>query len=63
MDLMAADVTEVPAEIHPGDRAELFGPSMPLEEVAAAAGTISYELLTGLSRRAERRYIEGRGRL
>ena len=59
MDLMAVDVTDVPAEVRVGDGAELFGPNMPIEEVAAAAATIPYELLTGLSRRAERRYIGG----
>ena len=61
MDLMAVDVTDVPAEVRVGDSAELFGPNMPIEEVAAAAGTISYELLTGLSRRAERIYLGGAG--
>jgi alanine racemase len=58
MDLMAADVTDIPARIRPGDSAELFGPNIPVEEVAAAAGTISYELLTHLGRRAERVYIQ-----
>ena len=60
MDLMAADVTGIPKRIQPGDSAELFGPNISIEEVAAAAGTISYELLTHLGRRAERRYIGGR---
>jgi alanine racemase len=58
MDLMAADVTEIRGTAE-GDWAELFGPSMPIDEVAAAAGTIGYELLTGLSRRAERVYNRG----
>jgi alanine racemase len=60
MDLMAADVTEISTTIRAGDSAELFGPNISVEEVAAAAGTISYELLTALSRRAARRYIGGR---
>jgi alanine racemase len=59
MDLMAADVTEISITIRPGDSAELFGPNISGEEVAAAAGTLSYELLTTLSRRAARRYIGG----
>jgi alanine racemase len=58
MDLMAVDVTEIRGTAE-GDWAELFGPSMPIDEVAAAAGTIGYELLTGLSRRAARRYDGG----
>ncbi len=55
---MAADVTGIPKRIQPGDSAELFGPNISIEEVAAAAGTISYELLTHLSRRAARVYIQ-----
>ncbi|HWT30502.1 MAG TPA: alanine racemase [Propylenella sp.] len=61
MDLMAIDVTNIAARIRPGDSAELFGPNIPVEEVAAAAGTISYELLTHLGRRAERFYINAPG--
>jgi alanine racemase len=56
MDLIAIDVTDVPA-VRPGDYAELFGPRVPIDEVAGHAGTIGYELLTGLSRRAERVYV------
>jgi alanine racemase len=60
MDLIAADVTGIPADaVRRGGWAELFGPNIPIDEVAAHAGTIPYELLTGLSRRAERRYAEG----
>jgi alanine racemase len=53
MDLLAVDVTD--AHCGRGDFVELFGPNIPLDEAAAHAGTIGYELLTGLSRRAERR--------
>ena len=56
MDLIAVDVTDA-SRAETGDWVELFGPNMPLAEVAAAAGTIPYELLTGLSRRASRRYL------
>jgi alanine racemase len=60
MDLIAADVSDIPAgQVSRGDWAELFGPNVPIDEVAAHAGTIAYELLTGLSPRAERRYVEG----
>ena len=54
MDLVAVDVTD--ARCRRGDWIELFGPNVPLDQAAAAAGTIGYELLTGLSRRAERCY-------
>ncbi|WMS41265.1 alanine racemase [Acuticoccus sp. MNP-M23] len=52
MDLIAVDVTGLGARR--GDFIELLGPDVPLETVARHAGTIGYELLTGLSRRAER---------
>jgi alanine racemase len=54
MDLITLDVTGLDAGV--GDMAELFGPALPLDEAAAAWGTISYELLTGLSRRIPRVY-------
>jgi len=56
MDLMAVDVTDIP-DAREGDWAELFGPHVPVDEVAAHAGTIGYELLTQLGRRYARRYV------
>jgi alanine racemase len=56
MDLIAIDVTGIGA-VTEGDWVELFGPSLPIDEVAHAADTIGYELLTQLSRRAERCYL------
>ncbi len=59
MDLTIFDVTDVPPNaISAGDYIELFGANMPIDEVARAAGTIGYELLTGLGLRYERRYID-----
>lgn len=52
MDLIAVDVTDAPCAR--GDHIELIGPNVALDTVASHAGTIGYELLTGLSRRAER---------
>ena len=57
MDLITVDVTGL--EVAVGDDAELFGPSLPVDEAAAQWGTISYELLTGLSRRVPRVYEGG----
>lgn len=58
MDLTIFDITDVPEKlVRTGDYIELFGPNMPLDEVARAAGTIGYELLTSLGLRHERRYI------
>ena len=45
------------AEVKAGDRVILFGPGGPTaEELAASIGTISYELLTSVSPRVQRRY-------
>jgi alanine racemase len=50
MDMIAVDVTELPP-VAVGERAELWGRGLPVEEVARAAGTIPYELLCGVSQR------------
>lgn len=60
MDLIAVDVTEI-EDAAEGDWVELFGPNMPLDDVARAGDTIGYELLTQLSRRAGRRYRDAAG--
>jgi alanine racemase len=50
MDMIAVDVTDID-EAQVGDAALLWGPELPVEEIAAHAGTISYELLCGVSQR------------
>ena len=50
MDMLTIDVTEVP-EVSIGDRVELWGPAVPIERVAWAAGTIGYELACRVGRR------------
>ncbi len=58
MDLTIFDVTDAPANaIRAGDYIELFGPNVPVDETARAAGTIGYEMLTGLGLRYERQYL------
>jgi alanine racemase len=58
MDLTIFDVTDVPTNaIRAGDYIELFGPNVPVDDVARAAGTIGYEMLTGLGLRYERQYL------
>ncbi len=55
MDLMALDVTDLPVSaVRRGQMVTLIGDGLPLDEVAAQAGTISYELLTNLGRRFHR---------
>lgn len=54
MDMTMVDVGDAPVRM--GDVATVFGGRVSLDEQARAAGTISYELLTSLGRRVERRY-------
>jgi alanine racemase len=53
MDLIAVDATGCD-EARPGALVQLLGDKILLDEAAAAAGTISYEILTRLSPRARR---------
>ena len=65
MDMMAVDVTELPAaSVSRGTRAEILGRNILIDEAAAWAGTISYELLTRLGSRYARLYtgLESDGR-
>ena len=57
MDLIVLDVTEAPEPVRPGDIAEFFGPNLPIHKAAQDCRTISYELLTGLGGRVDRRYL------
>jgi alanine racemase len=58
MDLTMLDVTDIdPAKCRPGDLVELIGPHIGVDEVAARAGTIAHEILTGLGGRYHRRYV------
>ena len=50
MDMLSVDLTEVP-QARIGSPVTLWGKGLPVEEVAAAAGTVSYESLCALSRR------------
>ena len=56
MDFTMVDIGEL--EVPPGTVATVFGGMVSLDAQAAAAGRISYELLTGLGPRVERRYGE-----
>ena len=60
MDMTMADVSKVPG-VKTGDVATIFGRDgnafLPVEEQAALAGTISYELLCAVGERVQRIYI------
>ncbi len=64
MDMTLVDVSAVP-EAALGDEAVLIGrqgdEAITAEDVAAAAGTISYEVLTGIGPRIPRVYVGGSG--
>jgi len=58
MDSMGLDVTGIaPERVLPGAEVELMGPRQPVDEVAALAGTIGYEVLTRLGSRFHRQYL------
>ena len=55
MDMCMIDLTDLP-NINVGDEVEVFGPHNSLNELAALAGTIPYELTCAVSRRVLRIY-------
>ncbi|WP_029087494.1 alanine racemase [Brevundimonas aveniformis] len=55
MDLIAVDITGL--KVSPGDTVELFGPYRMIDDAAADAGTIAYELITSVSTRVPRVYV------
>ena len=57
MDLITLDVSSIPSEsAFPGAMVDLIGPSNTVDDVARMAGTIGYEILTGLGGRYHRVY-------
>lgn len=62
MDLLIVDISDHPEHtVRRGDLAELIGPHVSLDEVAARAGTIGYEVLTSLGERYKRLYTGAAG--
>ncbi len=58
MDLIVLDVSEAPVgSAERGAPATLVGGALDIDEVGRRAGTIGYEILTGLGRRYARRYV------
>ncbi|HBZ34758.1 MAG TPA: bifunctional UDP-N-acetylmuramoyl-tripeptide:D-alanyl-D-alanine ligase/alanine racemase [Bacteroidales bacterium] len=56
MDVAMIDVTD--ADAHEGDSVEIFGEHQTIEQLAEQLGTITYEILTSVSRRVKRIYFE-----
>jgi alanine racemase len=58
MDSISLDLRSLP-DAQVGDWVTLWGKGLPVEEIAAAAGTIPYELLCGVTGRVD--FVEGQG--
>ncbi len=56
MDCAMIDITGIDAKV--GDSVEIFGDNMSIEKMAESIGTISYEILTGISKRVKRIYYQ-----
>lgn len=57
MDMTMIDVTDIPG-VQEGDDVIIFGKELPVHQLAAWAGTIPYEIMTGISGRVKRIYFE-----
>jgi len=58
MDQMMVDVTDA-ADVQEGDEVELFGRNLSVQEVAEKADTIAWHILTGITARVTRLYLDG----
>jgi alanine racemase len=56
MDMISVDITHLPTHIDIGEPVTLWGPQLPVNEVAQQCGTIGYELLTRMPSRVPRIY-------
>ncbi|HPF50438.1 MAG TPA: bifunctional UDP-N-acetylmuramoyl-tripeptide:D-alanyl-D-alanine ligase/alanine racemase [Draconibacterium sp.] len=56
MDMLMLDVTDI--EVETGEMVEFFGPHISINELALQVGTIPYEILTGISQRVKRVYVQ-----
>ncbi len=57
MDMTMINVTDVP-NIKVGDEVVVFGAELPIQQLAHWAGTIPYEVMTGVSQRVKRVYFQ-----
>lgn len=57
MDMTMVDITGI-VNVQEGDEVIVFGPGLPIQDMAAWAGTIPYEIMTGISQRVKRVYFE-----
>jgi alanine racemase len=59
MDMITVDLRAIP-DARIDDRVLLWGPGLPVEQLAASAGTLAYELFCGLTQRVHFSYRHGR---
>lgn len=57
MDMTMIDVTDIPDAMG-GDEVEVFGKEITIQELATVTGTIAYEIMTTISQRVKRVYVE-----
>ena len=57
MDMTMLDISHI-KNVKEGDEVLVFGESLPLQKVAEWAQTIPYEIMTGISQRVKRIYLE-----
>lgn len=57
MDMTMVDVTDIKG-VKEGDEVIIFGKKLPIQQLADWAGTIPYEIMTGISQRVKRVYFE-----
>jgi alanine racemase len=57
MDMTMIDITNIP-NVQEGDYVTIFGEALPVKQLANWCNTIPYEILTGISERVKRVYIE-----
>jgi alanine racemase len=57
MDMTMVDVTAMPS-VQSGDEVEVFGAAIPVQELAERAGTNAYEIISTVSARVKRVYLE-----
>lgn len=57
MDMTMIDITDI-SGVKEGDEVLIFGKELPIQQLAEWAGTIPYEIMTGISQRVKRVYFE-----
>ncbi len=57
MDMTMIDITDIQG-VNEGDEVEIFGKQLPIQDLAKAIRTIPYEIMTSVSQRVKRVYVE-----